>query len=68
MLAVPETLLVATIPSRLASTLDDPGLRVVAAPEEVEAMPYLMSWHPRLDDDPAQRWLRDLVRVVANET
>jgi DNA-binding transcriptional LysR family regulator len=67
-LAVPETPLVATIPSRLASTLDDPGLRVVAAPEEVEAMPYLMSWHPRLDDDPAQRWLRDLVRVAANET
>jgi DNA-binding transcriptional LysR family regulator len=67
-LAVPETLLVATIPSRMAATVDDPRLRVVRAPEEVEAMPYLMSWHPRLDDDPAQRWLRDLVRVVANET
>jgi hypothetical protein len=41
---------------------------VVAAPREVEDMPYLMSWHPRLDDDPAQRWLRDLVRVVASAT
>lgn len=67
-LAVPETLLVATIPARMAATVDDPRLRVVRAPEEVEAMPYLMSWHPRLDDDPAQRWLRDLVRVVAHET
>jgi DNA-binding transcriptional LysR family regulator len=67
-LAVPETALVATLPSRLVSTLDDPGLRVVAAPREVEPMPYLMTWHPRLDDDPAQRWLRDLVRVVAAET
>jgi DNA-binding transcriptional LysR family regulator len=67
-LAVPQTPLVATIPSRMASTLDVPGLRVVRAPEEVEAFPYLMSWHPRLDDDPAQRWLRDLVRVVADET
>ena len=67
-LAVPGTRLVATIPSRLVSTLDDPALRVVAAPREVEDMPYLMSWHPRLDDDPAQRWLRDLVRVVANAT
>ncbi len=64
-LAVPGTDLVATLPSRLVSTLDDPALRVVGAPAEVEAMPYLMSWHPRLDDDPAQRWLRDLVRVVA---
>jgi DNA-binding transcriptional LysR family regulator len=67
-LAVRGTRLVATIPSRMAATVDDPMLRVVRAPEEVEAMPYLMSWHPRLDDDPAQRWLRDLVRVVAHET
>ncbi|MFI7676259.1 LysR family transcriptional regulator [Actinophytocola sp. NPDC049390] len=67
-LAVRETRLVATIPARMAATVDDPRLRVVRAPEEVEAMPYLMSWHPRLDDDPAQRWLRDLVRVVANES
>jgi DNA-binding transcriptional LysR family regulator len=67
-LAVPETLLVATLPARLVSTLDNPDLRVVGAPPEVEPMPYLMTWHPRLDDDPAQRWLRDLVRVVAGET
>jgi hypothetical protein len=31
-------------------------------------MTFLMTWHPRVDDDPAQRWLRDLVRVVAAET
>jgi DNA-binding transcriptional LysR family regulator len=67
-LAVPETDLVATLPARLLSTLDNPGLRVVPAPAEIEPMPYLMTWHPRLDDDPAQRWLRDLVRVVAAET
>lgn len=67
-LAVPETQLVATIPARLASTVDDPALWVVAAPPEIEPMPYLMTWHPRLDDDPAQRWLRDLVRVVAAAT
>ncbi|TGP40343.1 LysR family transcriptional regulator, partial [bacterium M00.F.Ca.ET.230.01.1.1] len=23
-----------------------------------------MLWHPRLDADPAQRWLRDCVRAV----
>jgi DNA-binding transcriptional LysR family regulator len=67
-LAVPETQLVATLPSRMVSTLDDPTLTAVAAPPEVEPMPYLMTWHARLDDDPAQRWLRDLVRVVAAET
>ncbi|WP_208297938.1 LysR family transcriptional regulator [Actinophytocola oryzae] len=67
-LAIPETPLVATLPERLVSTLDNPALKVVAAPPEVEPMPYLMTWHPRLDDDPAQRWLRDLVRVVAAQT
>lgn len=67
-LAVPDTPLVATLPERFVSTLDDPRLRVVAAPAEVEPMPYLMTWHPRLDDDPAQRWLRDLVRVVSAQT
>jgi DNA-binding transcriptional LysR family regulator len=68
LLAVPETPLVATLPSRLVSTLDDPALTTVAPPREVATMPYLMTWHPRLDDDPAQRWLRDIVRLVAART
>jgi NAD(P)-dependent dehydrogenase (short-subunit alcohol dehydrogenase family) len=67
-LAVPETQLVATLPARVLSTLDNPVLRVVAAPPEIEPMTFLMTWHARVDDDPAQRWLRDLVRVVAAET
>lgn len=67
-LAIPDTPLVATLPERFVSTLDNEDLRVVKAPVEVEPMPYLMTWHPRLDDDPAQRWLRDLVRVVSGQT
>jgi DNA-binding transcriptional LysR family regulator len=67
--AVPGTPLVATLPRRLlAAAADDPAVRIVGAPPEIETMPYLMVWHPRLDDDPAQRWLRDLVRVVAAES
>jgi DNA-binding transcriptional LysR family regulator len=66
--AVPGTPLVATLPRRLlAAVADDPAVRITAAPPEIDTMPYLMVWHPRLDDDPAQRWLRDLVRVVAAE-
>jgi DNA-binding transcriptional LysR family regulator len=67
-LAVPDTPLIATLPSRLMSTVDNPALRMAAAPTEVATMPYLMTWHARLDDDPAQRWLRDIVRVVATST
>jgi DNA-binding transcriptional LysR family regulator len=53
-------------PSRLvAHYADDPTLRIVAAPTEIEAMDYRMSGHPRLDDDPAQRWLRDTIRSIS---
>jgi hypothetical protein len=28
----------------------------------------VMVWHPRLDHDPAQQWLRDTIRSVAAAT
>ena len=66
-LAVPGADLVATHPERmLTAAAHDPGNRILLAPKEIDTMPYLMSWHPRLDDDPAQRWLRDVVRLVAS--
>jgi DNA-binding transcriptional LysR family regulator len=62
---VPGTSLVATIPARLAARhTGDPGIAVVPAPLEVQDMSYQMVWHPRLDGDPAQRWLRDTIRAV----
>ena len=63
-LAVAGTPLVATLPARMLAGVVDPAPRVVDAPAEIGTMPYLMVWHRRLDDDPAQRWLRDLVRLV----
>jgi DNA-binding transcriptional LysR family regulator len=42
----------------------DPAVAIVPAPREIEHMTYHMAWHPRLDDDPAQRWLRDTVRSI----
>lgn len=63
--AVVGTPLVATLPERLVALHgDSPGLRVVGPPPEVEPMRYSMSWHPRLDDDPAQRWLRAAVAAT----
>lgn len=67
-LAVPGTMLVATLPWRLvAHHADNLALRLIPAPAEIEPMSYLMSWHPRLDDDPAQQWLRDTIRSVTAE-
>ena len=63
--AVAGTPLIATLPARLLSDpRPDPSLRVVRAPEEIKPLRYQMCWHPRLDTDPAQQWLRDIVRAV----
>jgi DNA-binding transcriptional LysR family regulator len=67
--ALPDTNLVATLNKRLVDRYaDDPGLAIVAAPIELEPFHYFMVWHPRLDHDPAQRWLRDTIRSVAAAT
>jgi DNA-binding transcriptional LysR family regulator len=65
--AVVGTHLVATLPERLLGDhRDDPALRLVAAPAEIEPMSYWMVWHPRLDDDPAQRWLRSTIQATTD--
>ena len=64
--ALPDTNLVATLNKRLVDRYaDDPALAIVAAPVELEPFHYFMVWHPRLDQDPAQQWLRDTIRSVA---
>ncbi|WP_405693039.1 LysR family transcriptional regulator [Streptomyces sp. NBC_01185] len=67
-LAVPGTRLIATLPHRIAAEhASDPALRTLPAPQEIPPLSYHMSWHPRLDNDPAQRWLRDTVRSILAE-
>jgi DNA-binding transcriptional LysR family regulator len=67
--ALPGTNLVATLNRRLVRRYaDDPALAVVAAPVELEPFQYFMFWHPRLDHDKAQQWLRDTIRSVAAAT
>jgi DNA-binding transcriptional LysR family regulator len=63
--AVPGTSLVATLPSSFAVQRAAPGVTsVIPAPDQIGAMTYAMSWHPRLDDDAAQRWLRDTITAT----
>ena len=67
--ALPGTNLVATLNKRLVDRyVDDPELAVVAAPVELEPFQYFMFWHPRLNHDAAQQWLRDTIRSVAAAT
>jgi DNA-binding transcriptional LysR family regulator len=69
-LVLPDTDLVATLNRRVVERLlpDDRSLAVAAAPVELEPFDFLMIWHPRLDHDPAQQWLRDMIRSVAKAT
>lgn len=55
--------LVATVPERHTAVLRD-GMVTLAFPAPAAAFTVSMLWHPRLDGDPAHRWLRSVVRDV----
>ncbi|MDI1366296.1 MAG: LysR family transcriptional regulator [bacterium] len=55
--------LVATTPDRHTQNLRD-GLFSFALPVPARAFTVSMLWHPRLDADPAHRWLRARLREV----
>ena len=58
-----NTELVATVPERHTRALCE-GMCVFALPFELPAFTVSMFWHPRLEADPAHRWLRSLVHDV----
>jgi DNA-binding transcriptional LysR family regulator len=60
--ALPRTTLIAVLPSRFARLYkDDPRVRIAQAPTQLTPFGYGMTWHPRLNRDPAHQWLRSLV-------
>jgi len=61
-----QTDFVNTMPARLARQLAKTyPLRLFAPPFALPAFSYDMFWHPRLEHDPAQRWLRSFVADVS---
>jgi LysR family transcriptional regulator, transcriptional activator of nodD3 and syrA len=64
-IVVCETDFINTMPARLARQLAKIyPLRLMPTPIELPRFEYCMFWHPRLEHDPAQRWLRELVSGV----
>lgn len=55
--------IVATVPEKHTAGLCD-GMHRFKLPVPVEDFTISLFWHPRLDADPAHRWLRSLVRDV----
>jgi DNA-binding transcriptional LysR family regulator len=65
-IVVAETDFVNTMPKRLGVKLAERyGLRALAPPLELPPFGFMLVWHPRLDMDPAQRWLRELIASVS---
>ena len=58
--------LVATVPERHTGKLRD-GMFSFPLPLSAPEITVSLLWHPRLDADPAQRWLRGIVRDVCAE-
>ncbi|MBA2921275.1 LysR family transcriptional regulator [Sphingomonas sp. MAH-20] len=57
--------LIATIPEKHTSGLRH-GMSSFALPLPVAPFTISLLWHPRLDGDPAHRWLRECIREVCN--
>jgi DNA-binding transcriptional LysR family regulator len=55
--------LVATVPDKHTAGLRQ-GLHSFALPFDDEPFTISLLWHPRLDGDPAHRWLREAVRAA----
>jgi DNA-binding transcriptional LysR family regulator len=67
--ALPGSEFIATLPRRLAGLYDgDERLRIAEAPAELSPFTYGLCWHPRLDQDVVQLWLRALVLEVIKES
>jgi DNA-binding transcriptional LysR family regulator len=60
--------LVVPVPERIALLhAQSMGLAILQPPPELDlgAFDYVQAWHPRRNDDPLHRWLRQLVRQAA---
>jgi DNA-binding transcriptional LysR family regulator len=57
--------LVATVPERHTGHLRD-GLHTFELPMPAPELTVSLLWHPRLDADPAHRWLRASVRAACD--
>jgi DNA-binding transcriptional LysR family regulator len=55
--------LIATVPEHHTGQLRT-GMHTFALPIEVAEFTVSLLWHPRLDADPAHRWLRGCIREV----
>ncbi|HWZ92391.1 MAG TPA: LysR substrate-binding domain-containing protein, partial [Polyangiaceae bacterium] len=65
-IVVAETDFICTLPERLARRMAQRfPLRLLEPPLTLPRFSLSLAWHPRLDQDPAHRWLRSIVAKVS---
>jgi DNA-binding transcriptional LysR family regulator len=57
--------LIATVPERHTGNLRS-GMHTFELPFATPAITVSMIWHPRMDADPAHRWLRNLIQAICS--
>lgn len=66
---LPGTDLILTVPAGLVPLLaNSTSTHTLAAPTELDELDFYAAWHPRYDNDPAHRWLREVVSAAAGVT
>lgn len=65
MFSLPDSDLLLPLPKRVLTSVDRfaAPLRWFDIPLELEAVSVMQAWHPRFDNDPAHRWLRQILKV-----
>lgn len=67
-IVVSQTDFISTLPRRLALQLAERyDLRLLPPPLPLSPFGFMAFWHARLEHDPAQRWLREVVVRVSRE-
>jgi DNA-binding transcriptional LysR family regulator len=65
---IPGTELILTATSSVARTARTRrDLRVIEAPNELTGFSFQAVWHPRVETDPAQQWLREQMFSLSEE-
>ena len=68
-IVVSETDFISTAPERLALRMARRfPLQLLTPPLRFPSFGLCLAWHPRFDDDPAHRWLREFVARVSDES
>jgi DNA-binding transcriptional LysR family regulator len=68
-IVVSETDFISTAPERLARRMARRfSLHLLTPPLRLPSFGLCLAWHPRFDDDPAHRWLREFVARVSDQS